>query len=140
MTIPNDNPVSKAIKASDMANHLDAMIARHGDLPVIQMDHDTGGTLVTPEGAVTFEHDGEEGDVVVIGNKGYDYGAIGVAASVLVADLRAVIRRHGDHPLHHRDADTSELLRYDAQDDDLHVSRTDDEVSIIIASVGYTGH
>lgn len=120
-----------AITAGALADHVDSMIAIHGDLPLVQWDHDTWSTLGTAKDCVS-RRDTDEGPVIAVASMGYSSDEEEITASVFVAELRAAIAEHGDLPVQHHDADTSWLLPYRAQVPDA------EKGVITIMSVGYS--
>lgn len=109
--------MSNTISATMLADHLDRMVSIHGDLPVSQWDHDTGGIVHTVGQSVTFETDEDLGGVIVVNNAGYDWREPSIPASALSVQLREAAARFGDLTVHQRDADTSELMAFPPQTD-----------------------
>lgn len=130
----NHRMTEAVLTASQMADHVEAMIATHGDLPMMQWDHDTWWPYPTGPASIKAENDDETGELVLVtSHVGYHAAedAETVSASRFVSDLREAIEAHGDLPMHQRDADTGDLMAFRGQTAETH------EGTILITSEGY---
>lgn len=122
------------LTASQIADQVEAVVVTHGDLPMMQWDHDTSWPYPTGPASVRAELDEETGEpVLVTSHIGYHAAedAETVSASRFVSDVREAIEEHGDLPMHQRDADTGDLMAFRGQTAEI------DKGTILIMSEGY---